>query len=58
VGFSAVFVRAKEGKPSNIAHTGSHSTSPGGEPAGERVGAPPEGVVYLVPAVITVKSTA
>ena len=56
-GLRAVFVRAKEGKPSNIAHSGSHSTSPGGEPAGEGVGAPSEGVVYMVAAVITVEST-
>jgi len=49
---------AKEGKPSYFAHTGSYSISPDGEPAGEGVGALPGRVVYLVPTVITVKSTA
>ena len=48
---------AEDGKPSHIAQTGSY-TSPDGQPAGEGVGALPGRVVYLVPTVITVKSTA
>jgi hypothetical protein len=52
---TAVAVREKEGEPSHIAHTGSYSRSPDGEPMGGGLGALPGPVVYLVPAVITVE---
>jgi len=46
-GLRAVLVRAKERKPSHIAHTGSYSTSPTRQSVWEGVGALPGGVVYL-----------
>ena len=49
---------AEDGKPSHIAHTGSYTTSPTRQSVWEGVGALPGGVVYPIPAVITIKAAA